>query len=181
MAASERIGDGAHADASGTPELEVTHAADGLLMANIGQVCLALWRTKPTRALFETQREHLAAAVAKQPGRVLFMCLLEARVHAPEQDVRDASAKMISSHGRDLAGCACVIEGHGFRSALTRTVLAGIAFVLQTPAPFRFFDNAEAACEWVEARAGWGRLQGLAAQVELARRRLEPPSNQRGV
>ena len=152
---------------------------DGLLMARVGQVCLALWRRKPTLPLFQIQSDHLAAAVTEHRGRALFLCLVEGKTDPPDQNVRDASAKMITAHGRDLAGCACVIEGNGFRAALTRTVLAGIAFVVRTPAPYRFFDNAATACDWLEGRAGWGRLQGLAEQVELARGQLSPPVSTR--
>lgn len=148
---------------------DITHASSGLLTASIGPVCLAVWRSKPTRALFEVQRNQLAADVARHPGRQLFLCVVEGKVDPPDQDVRDASAKMINSHGRNLAGCACVIEGSGFRSALTRTVLTGIALVVKTPAPFRFFESTKTACDWLEVRSGVGRLDGLATQVELAR------------
>jgi hypothetical protein len=79
---------------------------------------------------------------------------------------------LITTLGGDLAAGAVVIEGSGFRSAITRTVLAGITFVMRTPAPFRFFESTSLACDWLNARSRGGKLPGLLEQVELARTRL---------
>jgi hypothetical protein len=59
-------------------------------------VCLAIWRTKPTRELFEIQRSELSSAVARDPGKVAFLCVVESKADPPEQEVRDASSAMIS-------------------------------------------------------------------------------------
>lgn len=158
--------------------IEVLHLGSGLLTANIGPVYVAVWRDKPTPSLFDVQREQLAAATARHRGRQLFLCVVEAHVDPPEHAVRDASANMIHELGPALAGCAGVIEGRGVRSALTRTVLTGIAFVSRTVAPFRFFDDAGAACEWLEIRAVRGSLEGLAARVEQLRAQA-PASSRR--
>lgn len=149
--------------------LSVTHVLDGLLVGTIGPVSLAIWRTKPTPALFEIQRRELFAAVARNPGKVAFLCVVEPSAEAPEQEVRDASAAMISSLGSKLAACACVIEGSGFRAAITRTVLTGMALVARDPAPNRFFEHVSVASTWLNERLGRSRDSGLAENVEFAR------------
>lgn len=151
------------------PELQVTRQSDGLILASFGHVCVAVWSTKPTKPLFEAQRLALATTVARHPGRALFLCIISAKTEAPDQDLRDASAKMIASHGHDLAGCACVIEGTGFRAAITRTVLTGISLVLRSPVPSTFCDSAQAACEWLQLRSGATSLTGLVAQIAQLR------------
>ena len=153
-------------------KLNVTYARKGLLVGAIGPVSLALWRTKPTPELFEMQRLELTSAVARNPGNIAFLCVVEASADPPDQAVRDASAAMISSLGTGLVACACVIEGKGFRAAITRTVLAGMALVARHAAPNRFFDSVPVASAWVTERLGRGGMAGLAEQVELARESL---------
>jgi hypothetical protein len=148
--------------------LQITHRSDDLITASFGHVCVVVWNGKPTRPLFEHQRAALATCVLRYPGRALFLCVVSSKADAPEQDVRDASVKMITGHERKLAGCACVIEGSGFRAAITRTVLTGMTLVARTPAPIVFFDHVVAACRWLEPRAQ-DSLVGLAEQLEEAR------------
>ena len=154
--------------------LRVKCIHDGLVVGMIGPVCLAIWRTKPTLELFEQQQLELDAAVASNPGKVAFLCVVESTADAPDQEVRDASAAMISSHGKKLAATACVIEGSGFRAAITRTVLSGMALVARNAAPSRFFEHVSVASAWLGDILGQGsRETGLAKQVELARERLD--------
>jgi hypothetical protein len=154
-------------------ELSLTRVGAGLVMASRGPVCLALWRSKPTPELFQIQSAELASAVAHRPGHQLFLCIVEAKADPPDQPVRSASAQMISGHGRKLAGFACVIEGSGFRSALTRTVLTGITLLVPKPAPNRFFESTSAACAWLASLAPPGKLIGLADQIAAARAGLD--------
>jgi hypothetical protein len=141
-------------------------------MGKVERVCLALWKGKPTPELFEAQRSGLAVAVAERPGHALFLCVITTTSDPPEENERHASAKMISSHGKDLAACACVIEGTGFRAAVTRTVLSGISLLIRSPAKLRFFESVAKACDWLESLAPPGELRGLTGQVELARSKL---------
>ncbi len=150
-------------------ELTITHEGGGLLMASYEQVCVAVWETKPILRLFDIQKAHLAAAVAREPGRALFMCVVSNRADPPDQEIRDSSSKMISGHGKDLAACACVIEGSGFRAAITRTVLSGIMMVIRSPVPFNFCESVEVGCKWFESRSQRERIRGLADKIQSAR------------
>jgi len=148
--------------------LLITHRSDGLVTASFGLVCTAIWNTKPTRALFEHQRAALATCVLRYPGRALFLCIVSNKSDPPEQELRDASVKMLLDHDRRLAGCACVIEGTGFRAAITRTVLTGMTLLARTQAPIAFFDQIAPACRWLEPRAAQS-LRGLAEQLATVR------------
>ncbi len=139
------------------------------MTASLRNVCVVVWNSKPTRALFEHQREALAMSVLRHPGRALFLCIVSSKADPPEQDVRDASVKMLLGHERKLAGCACVIEGTGFRAAITRTVLTGMTLVARTPTPIAFFDHVAAACSWLQPRAGRS-LTDLVGQLETIRK-----------
>jgi hypothetical protein len=155
------------------PELELTHLSPGLLMGSLGPLCLALWVGKPTPELFEVQRAGLAVAVAKRRGEALFLCVITSTADPPDETERKESARMITSHGGDLAACACVIEGTGFRAAVTRTVLGGISLLVRSPVKLRYFDSVANACDWLETIARPGEISGLSSQIELARARVE--------
>jgi len=141
------------------------------MMAMHGPVCVALWRSKPSRPLFEIQEAHLARAVSRDPGHVAFMCVVSSAAEPPDDAERAASAAMISKHGPKLAAIACVIEGTGFRAAITRTVLSGMMLVIRTPAPVRLFESVELASPWLGERVGQVPVVNLSGEIALARSR----------
>lgn len=149
--------------------LLITHRSEELVTGSFGLVCVALWNAKPTRALFEHQRAALATCVLRYPGRALFLCAVSNKSDPPDQELRDASVKMLLGHERRLGGCACVIEGTGFRAAITRTVLTGMTLLARTQAPIAFFDQIAPACSWLEPRAEQP-LRGLAEQLATVRK-----------
>jgi hypothetical protein len=160
---TSRLGDVA------APELQISHRAPGLMLATFGEVFIAVWSTKPTRDLFELQRASLATAVENAPGRTFFLCVISPNAEPPDQAERDASTRMITHHGARLAGTACVIEGTGFRAAITRTVLTGIVLFARSPSPVLFFEEMDAAVQWMQRRSSEADLSQLAARVEKAR------------
>lgn len=158
-----------HVEGPAPPELHISHRARGLLLGTFGDVFFAVWSTKPTPELFELQRSGLASVVQSRPGRALFLCVVSPNSDPPEQAERDASSRMINVHGARLLGTACVVEGSGFRAAITRTVLTGIALFIRTPSPVTFFEGIEAACDWMQRRSHGGDLSQLATQLDQAR------------
>ncbi|MES1186719.1 MAG: hypothetical protein ABUL60_23090, partial [Myxococcales bacterium] len=124
---------------------------------------------KPTLGLFELQRAELASAALRRPGKQLFVCVIAAKADAPDQDVRDATSAMVTALGSKLAACACVIEGTGFRAAITRTVLTGMLLVVRTPMPFTFVDSVPQACSWLGSYTRKDELSGLPDALQAIR------------
>lgn len=153
----------------GGARLEVKHSGDGLVMASLGPISIAIWKSKPTRLLFEIQRNELAKVVDQHRGTAAFVCLIQEDTPDPDDDVRKASADMLAHHGTNLAGVACVIEGSGFRAAITRTVLTGIMMLTRNAAPIRFFDNIQGAATFLATRIGKDKVAGLAESVARLR------------
>jgi hypothetical protein len=143
-------------------------------MADMRGVCIAIWRQKPNRELFEIQRKCLDDVVAKNTGKAAFLCIVEPTSEPPEDDIRKAASKMISDHDENLKCVAVVIEGTGFRSAITRTVLSGILLLVRTPAPIKFFDISKSACAWVGTHVPAAR-NGLLEEIEALRSLLDSP------
>jgi hypothetical protein len=155
----------------------ILHCADGLCMAEIGPVCVAIWRSKSVRTRFEVQRAALDDCVRRRPGGTAFMCVVESTSEPPEEDVRKASSQMIVDHGKNLKCTACVIEGAGFRGAITRSVLSGMLFLVRSPTPVKMFESVASASRWIQGEMPTTSGLVLAGQVEFARRRLD--SNER--
>jgi hypothetical protein len=118
-------------------------------MAEMVGVSIAIWRRKPNRELFDVQKRCLDEVVGKNKGKSAFICVVEPTSEPPDDDIRKGAAQMISAHEKNLKGVALVIEGTGFRSAITRTVLSGIVMLIRTPAPIKFFDVPKPACMWL--------------------------------
>ncbi|HVJ21595.1 MAG TPA: hypothetical protein VM686_39595 [Polyangiaceae bacterium] len=148
----------------------VTHESDALVLAMLGPVCIAIWRKRPTWQTFELQRKQLASAVAGHPLRAAFLCLVEENTEPPEQALRAASAEMIESHHGQLSAVACVVEGSGFRAAITRTVLSSMMLLARSMPPVRVFDSAFAATPWLSSKLGGMDLSTLAHGVDDLRR-----------
>jgi hypothetical protein len=146
---------------------------DGLIMADCGAVCLALWRQKSTRERFERQRFALDEMVRQKPGEIAFVLVIEKSSEPPEEDVRRDSAAMISRHGANLKGVACVIEGGGFRSSITRSVLSGIVLFSRNKAPIKMFATVAEASAWVDSIVPIGSPQRFTREVEELRQRLD--------
>jgi hypothetical protein len=141
-------------------------------MAHVGNVCVALWRKKPTPERFRIQKQYLDEAVRARPGEVAFLCIVEPGSEPPDEDVRKASSEMVSAHGTNLKCVALVIEGTGFRAAITRSVLSGIVLVIRSPAPVKYFDTPSSAAEWMRDRVDIHPMSTFIRQVEGLRNAL---------
>lgn len=157
-------------------QLEIRYSGPGLHVAVFGSVCIALWQSKPTRQLFEIQRRELEATVKKHPGQAAFMCIIEPSADPPDQDVRNSSTEMIMSHGDKLAATCCVIEGSGFRAALTRTVLTSIAFMTKGKTTMRFVEHVQTAADWFGTKTSRARVIGLEDAIKHWRRGMSEAS-----
>ena len=142
-------------------------------MAQIGRICVAVWRSKSVQERFEIQKAALDECVARRPGETAFICVIEPSSEPPDDDVRKASSKMIADHGKNLKCTACVIEGAGFRGAITRSVLSGIVFLVRNPSPVKMFESVGSASRWVQSEMPNVFLATLADQVEQVRRKLD--------
>jgi hypothetical protein len=152
--------------------LDPCFSGPGLHLARFGPVCIALWQAQPTLRLFEMQRLELAGVVRAYPRRAAFLCIIEPSADPPDQEVRSASVEMITAHGDNLAATCCVVEGSGFRAALTRTVLAGIQMLSRTKSPVKFVEDVNAATVWLGDRMPSGQVAGLRPAVADWRRGL---------
>jgi hypothetical protein len=152
------------------PTLRILHRSDALVAAELGNVCILYWRKGPTRSTFNAQKAALDGLVARVGSGVAVVCVVEPEADPPSEELRKASSKMITDHGQKIKAVALVIEGNGFRAAITRTVLSGITFMIRTPVPMKFFVTPKQAAVWVATRVPIaGSSERFADQVESVR------------
>jgi hypothetical protein len=149
-----------------------------LTVAQVGVVCVALWRGAVTRALFDRQRSGLTEVVDCHPEGAGFLCVIESTAKPPEDtELRRASAQMIMDHGDRVKCVACVVEGNGFRSAINRGALTGMVLLQRGKLPpLNIFANVPDATSWFARHLRGHSASDLTSAVGLIRSRVSPAS-----
>jgi hypothetical protein len=163
----------------GTPGLGVLVQSQdpGLVVAEIGPVCLALWRSTVTRERFEAQRRGLERVVRAHPGEAGFLCLIEPTSPVPSVELQRASASLIAIHRPRLKFVACVIEGDGLRAFVVRRVLNGMRALVTGRVNYGFYPTvAVAAIELARVFPACGLPEAIEQGVESARALMGPAS-----
>lgn len=152
----------------------ILQCGDGIAVAEIGPVCVVIWRDAVVRSRFEKQKQGLAAVVEKNPGSAAFVFVVEPTAAPPDEQLRKASMQMIADHQERLRCVAGVIEGTGFKAAVARSVLSGITLLLgKREVPISYFAKVGEATRWVSQQVVVDPLQ-LATAIEAVRSRLDP-------
>lgn len=127
----------------------ILHRGDGVAVAEIGRICVTIWRDGVTPSRFEKQRAGLEQVVRNQPDGAGFLCVIEPTAKPPNDELRRASTEMVDSHGTRLKCVAVVIEGEGFRAAVTRSVVSGMALLFSRRMPGKTFSSVADALRWM--------------------------------
>ena len=154
--------------------LNLLYCGDGLAIAEIDLVCVVIWREAVTAQRFEIQRAALENVVTRNKPHAGFLCVIEADVKPPSEELRRASSNMLATHQKNLRCAGGVIEGSGFKAALTRSVLSGMTLLMgERKSPISYFATVEEASLWM---GGYMSLQPerFAKAVEALRSQLGP-------
>ena len=148
---------------------------DGLVVAELGRICVAIWRGAVTWPRFDKQRWGLVEVVQRHPRGAGFLCVVETSASPPDDRLRRASIEMFEEHGDRVRCIAVAIEGAGFRAAINRGVLSGMALLRSNKdAPARAFSTVVDALEWMAQRIPIE--PGAPTLVEEIRSSLGPPA-----
>lgn len=139
----------------------------GVAAAEVGPVCVVLWRGAVTPESFALQSAALSEVVGRHPEGAGFLCVIEPTARPPDDELRRRSAEMITSHGKKLRCVATVVEGSGLKASITRAVLSGISLLAR--------DRTTTADYFADARAGasWMTEYVKLPSVDVVLRALE--------
>jgi hypothetical protein len=155
----------------------VLYGDDSISIGEVGPICVVYWRGAVTKEPFEKQRNSLAEVCAKNPDGAGFLCIVEAKAKAPEDDLRTASVQMIQSHVKVLKCVGCVMEGEGFRAAIHRGAFAGMVLLLRDrKLPISVFARVEPALEWMADHLKLRSTRAVVASVQSVRTYSSIPS-----
>jgi hypothetical protein len=150
------------------------HRSSGMVIAHSGPTCFVIWRGEVTPTTFGLQKAGLTHCVAEHPEGVAFICIIEPSAKPPSDELRVASTRMIQEQGARLKCVAVVIEGNGFRAAITRGVISGMALLLPRRQPSSAFTTVRSALTWVQQYVPVEAGQ-LATDIEKERASLAGP------
>jgi len=156
--------------AATTVRERICYIDEALLMAEIEDTCVAIWRVQPTEYRFERQEAALCEVIARHTNPIGFLCVVEEKTPAPSERIRKASVEMLMSRKEHLACIAGVICDRGFGAAITRSVLSGMAFLLSRR-DFRvtFTDTTSNAATWMERYVNIGSVETYCDSIESCR------------
>lgn len=152
----------------------ILHREGGLVVAQIGMVCVAVWRADSTVARVGRQSEALGRVVRQAPGQAAFFCVIEPSSAPPNDKAREASSAMLRSYGTDLVATAVVIEGSGFRASIVRSVASGIVWLARSRSkvPVSYFADVEAGATWMAGHVPLRSLEDFIRSIEATRELL---------
>jgi hypothetical protein len=160
------------------PPVRLMHAADGIALAEVSNVFVAIWRAPASRALFDWQRFCMAECVQRHPKGTAFLCVIEPTSKPPDDELRRASAEMIGEHQDRLRCVGVVIEGEGFRAAITRGVLSGMVLLLPNrKVPVSYLSSVAEAAGWMGGHFPIPSPQSFGVGVGRVRAQLSAWSN----
>jgi hypothetical protein len=132
------------------PQFRVVYSDAGLAVGEIERMCVAVWRGEVTTRRFRQQQDTLRDVVTRGEGLSTFLCVIEPTAIPPNDELRRASTDMVLSFGDQLKCVACVIEGTGFKAAITRGVLSGMVLLLRNRrVEITFCTNVVEAAKWI--------------------------------
>lgn len=141
------------ASASAASSFRVLFVDEGLVIGEIGPLCVLIWRDRVSAPRVQQVAAGLTQ-LARQKESLGLLIVIEATSDPPPDEVRSELAAIVASQGSKLSCLATTIEATGFRAAFIRSVLSGIALLdRRSDIPARaVFADLGAAAQWLGAR-----------------------------
>jgi len=148
-----------------------------------GPILLTHWFAPPDAAAMRRLAAVHERWLRRATGKLGSVTVIDATAgHVLPKDARDEAIRMQRASRERVAAIATVVAESGFRAAILRSVLTGIAVVSSLPAEQAVFDAAEPASRWLTtallARGTPVDERAVLAAVDaMIRARPAPPSN----
>jgi hypothetical protein len=156
--------------------VRLIHCDEVVAVAESGPMCVVVWRGPVTTRPFERQRAGLASVVDRHADGAGFLCVVEPSAKAPDDALRRASSQMIQTHRDRLKCVACVIEGEGFKAAINRGALAGMALLLdKRKYHVGVYATVDQAIPWINSQLPSPSAPDLGSTVAYLRACIADP------
>jgi hypothetical protein len=140
---------------STAPEgLRIIHSSDVCAMGEFERCVICIWHLQPTQDTFDLRNRELQQVAARYPGRCGYVDVIEPASKAPPDPLRKLAVQVFRELGKELACIAFLVDGSELRSALTRSVLTTLTFLLPQVQPSKVFKTAFDVAVWMRPRVG---------------------------
>jgi len=140
-------------------QLRILTCADGILVAEVGPICVVIWRGDVNDERFKIQSACLAEVATRHSPNAALLCIVEPTAKPPNGQLRC------------IAG---VCEGNGILTSIGRVVMTGMAVIFGRPKiPVSVLPNVDAAARWMQAYVSAVPPEMLVFLVEVARTNLD--------
>jgi hypothetical protein len=138
-------------------------------------LAVAFWRYH-TNAVDVPELAAAARRAQQACGkRVALIQVVPESAITPDGPARAALAKMLRELDGVVSSSAIVHEAEGFRAAMIRSIVTGLATLSQPAFPHRVFARVGEAAAWMSTIGGVARPERIAQAVSQVRSHLTPP------
>jgi hypothetical protein len=139
----------------GVPEgLRVIHSSEVCAIGEFERCMMSVWHLQPTYETFDLRNRELKQVAARHPGKCGYVDVIEPGSKAPPDQLRKLAVQVFRDVGKDLACIAFVVDESGLQSALKRSVLTTLTFLLPQVQPSKVFKKPSDMAEWMRSRIG---------------------------
>jgi hypothetical protein len=138
-------------------------------------LAIAFWRFHTNADDVPGLAEAARRAQAACGKRVALIQVVPATAITPDGPARAALANMLRQLDGVVSSSAIVHEAEGFRAAMIRSIVTGLATLSQPAFPHRVFAKVGEAATWMSALDGGARPERIALAVSQVRSNLTPP------
>jgi hypothetical protein len=142
---------GSNVSVSSSQRAEIRVASPDQIVATWKNVVLLIWRQETTVEGVRAAKATYDELSASCPGGVILATVVEWNAPAPPVDARKELARFLSGCSGRMILSAVVHEGAGFRAAMVRSVVTGLALVAKLPYPHKVFVTVADAEGWFRA------------------------------
>jgi hypothetical protein len=123
-------------------------------LGEIDRCIICIWHLQPTQQTFDLRNRELMALAARHPAKCGYVDVIEPASKAPPEQLRRLAVQVFRDLGKDLTCIAFLVDGSELRSALTRSVLTTLTFLLPQVQPSKVFKKPADVAEWIRTRIG---------------------------
>ena len=154
--------------------LKVDSFDEGHCIGRYGMVVICVWRMLPTLRKLDAVRRATGEALVEYPGGIGSIGVTEQGTPLMGAAEREAASKLFSDFRQTTRFAAMAIEGDGFWSSSSRSMVTAISLLARVPFPMRSFRYVSDATAWQARFPGTPSPYALADAVERCRAKIGP-------
>jgi len=117
----------------------------------LGHHLIGVWDGTVTVPSIQKWQRQIESLVSAAPRRTVYLSYERSGFQMPDDTVRKLIIETLRSIDGQLAACAVVLPGSGFKNAAVRALVSGLALVARPKTPLKSLHTIDEAHAWVRA------------------------------